>query len=137
MSVKGNAVLLAVLINPVFLAVAAAIGFACCRSAGIDPHGREMSMALVVFMIASQIAVVPVIFRRSGTAMGLTQSALIGLVVHLLVAVGLSLGVMVLLKINAAFAYWTLVFYWATLCGLAIIFIRAVRAVTRTPGANV
>jgi hypothetical protein len=124
-------VLFAGLINPILLALAAGGGFACCRAAGIDPHGRDLVMALVVFMLASQAALVPLVFRQGGTAMALTQAALVGMVMHLLVAIGLSVGVMLIGKTDAGFAYWTLAFYWATLLGLAIIFIRAVRGVTR------
>ncbi len=120
----------AVLLNPILLALSSAIGVACCHAGHLNPHARELMLAAVVFVIASQTALTPMLFSRRRTAMALTQAALIGLVLHLILAMALSVAILLTTKPSTAFAYWSLLFYWTTLCGLAFVFIRAVRTAT-------
>ena len=124
----------AALINPILLAIVFGTGMSVCRYAGINLHLHEAMLALTVFVIASEVALLPLMFQIKPTTLSLTQAALIGMVVHLMLAILLALAIMLLTKPAAAFAYWSLVFYWVTLAGLAFVFIRAVRQVPRTQG---
>jgi hypothetical protein len=114
------------------IAMVIAAGLSFCKIASIPPHTHELLMAAVVFLLAAQIALLPLFMLRQPNAMQLTRSALLGLVLHLFAAIVLAVAAMLALRPSVAFAVWTLIFYWTTLTGLAFVFVRAVQSTPAT-----
>jgi len=85
----------ALVLVPVTLAIAIAIGFALCRILRIDPHLKEMVAAVITCAIAGELAVVPLILSRGANQAGIAQAALIGTAVHMFVSIAIA-GVVVL-----------------------------------------
>jgi hypothetical protein len=119
------------LINPILLAITAGLAMAVCHAAGVRLHQHEMLLALVVFLLASQAAIAPLLLQAKRTTALVTQMALVGLALHLLVGAILAISTMLVLKAGMPFAYWSLLFYWTSLIGVAGVFVRAVRVTTQ------
>jgi hypothetical protein len=115
------------LVNPVVVVVFAAIGIAACRGAGTDPHLGQMILAAGICLLSSEFGILPVLFNGTLLRAHPAQAALLGTVVHLLMATTLSAIVFVWLRPPPAFLYWLLGMYWLTLGSLAIMFVKIVR----------
>jgi hypothetical protein len=115
------------LINPLVVAAFAAIGVAACRAEGADPHLGQLILAAGICLLSSEFGILPVLFNDALLRAHPAQAALLGTVVHLLMATTLSAIVFVWLRPPAAFLYWLLGMYWLTLGSLVVMFIKIVR----------
>jgi hypothetical protein len=117
------------LLIPATLALTAAGGYGIFAAIGRPTHPLEMSLALGAALIASTAGAIPVILARSATQLGMSQAALVGTAVHLLVAISLA-AVVVLghFALGPAFLYWLMAFYWISLLALVACSARMIRA---------
>ena len=129
-------VLRAMLLNPVVVFVSAAIGVSVCHALGADPHLREMAVAAGICLVSSELAALPVLFNASLLRAHISQAAMLGTVVHLLLATTMAAVVFLWLGPPIAFLYWLLPMYWLTLAALCVVFVRIMRH-TSSPGPNV
>jgi hypothetical protein len=91
---------------------------------------REVWAAASVGVIASQIALVPLILTRSANQATVSQAGLIATVLHLLLCGAGGLLAASALHASHAYLFWLCAFYWAT---LATVTLAAVRAVKTAP----
>jgi hypothetical protein len=128
------------LINPLVIVIATGIAFATCAAAGWNSHPREMFAAAIACLIASELAIVPLILVRGRTQSAVAQAALIGTIVHLFACAALGGGAILIarsIRLDGAFVYWLLALYWLTLIVLVTMFVRAVRFATADKTAAV
>lgn len=125
------------LLIPIFLAVACAIGVIACHVMGIDPHLKELIAAMITCLIAGGGATVPMLLARHADQGVVSQAALVGTIVQLFASIGIaSVAVMGHVPLGPAFLYWLLGLYWITLIGLVIAFIRCVRSAPPMSAVN-
>jgi hypothetical protein len=122
------ALLWAMLLNPLIVLVSAAIGFAVCRAAGINPHPPQMLIASGVCMFAAEMGMIPLLRQRNQSAAALFQAAFLGSVIHLALAAVLAVVVILGLKPGNSFVFWLLAMYWLTLASLCVLFVKTIRA---------
>jgi hypothetical protein len=118
------------LVIPVSLVLAAACGFAVCAALHINPHAREMLLAVGACFVASELALVPTLLTRGAEQPAVAQAGLLGTVIHLL-ACSVFGGALLLLKplsIDGTMVYWLLGMYWVTLIVLSTLFVRVLRS---------
>ena len=118
-------------ILPVVVLIVIGIGLGACTSGGLTLHGREMIAAAVIMLISAEAACVPgVMLRRADTAT-ISQAALGGTVIQMLLSVALAALLWVVkVKVEPTpFVAWMMAFYFATLAalvtGLCLAFGRA------------
>jgi hypothetical protein len=120
----------ALVLVPVILVVAVAVGFAACRMVGVEPHAREMIAAAVACLIAGELAVAPLILTRGADQSAVAQAVLLGTGIHLFASVGFA-AIVILgpghFGLAQSFIYWLLGLYWVTLIALVVGFAKAVR----------
>jgi hypothetical protein len=119
------------LINPLVILAATGIGYAVCAAAGWNSHPREMFAAAIACLIASELAIIPLILVRGATQTAVAQAALVGTVVHLFACAALGGGAILIarsVRLDGAFVYWLLALYWLTLIVLVMMFVRAVKS---------
>jgi hypothetical protein len=121
------------LLIPASLALTAAGGYGICAALGRSPHVMEMSVALGAVLIASAAGAVPVILARSATQLGMSQAALVGTAVHLLVAISLAAAAILGHFVGGSFLYWLMAFYWVSLIALVAAFARMIRHAAPAP----
>ena len=124
------------LLIPASIALTAAGGCGICAALGRSPHPLEMSVALGAVLIASIAGAIPVILARSATQLGMSQAALVGTAVHLLV--GISLAATAILGrfgLGGSFLYWLMAFYWISLIAMVAAFARMIRHAAPVPKA--
>jgi hypothetical protein len=117
----------AMFVNPFVVVLVAIVGIAVCRGIGVDPHLHELVMAGAICLFSSELAIVPVVFNETLLRTHQSQAALLGTVVHLLLATMMSAVVFLWLRPPSAFLYWLLAMYWLTLGWLCVFFVRIVR----------
>ena len=112
------------------IALAAACGFAVLSALNINPHPREMLLAAVACLVASELALIPILLARGAAQPAVAQAGLIGSVIHLLACsvFGAALIILKPLRIDGAIVYWLLGFYWLSLIVLSTLFVRALKA---------
>jgi hypothetical protein len=122
------------LINPLAIGAVVVAGVAGCRVAGVDPHARAAGLAAAAGLLASTLAIAPLLRPRWSSPVAPTQAALIALMLHLAVMLLAALaGVAVVARAEKLpLVGWTLVVFWATLAGVAIVAARTVRAEAST-----
>ncbi len=114
-------------VNLLAIVVAAAIGYFASRALGHDPHAREMLYAAVALLAASELALVPLLLSKGATQGPVSQAALLGTGVHMLVAMGGGFAVASAKHLLQPFIYWLCVFYWMTLIVVSVAGVKAVR----------
>lgn len=117
----------ALLLNPLALLIAAAIGWCVCAGVGWHLHPREMTIAAIMSLVAADVGVVPVVLTRGAGQAAMAQAALVGTAVHMLFLAALTTAIVFVVRPGAPFLYWVLIFYWATLVTLVIGFARSIR----------
>ena len=102
---------------PLVVIALAAGGYAIARGLGHAVMLRELGAAAMIALIAAEAACVPNLLSRGGDAASISQAALGGTVIHLLLCFGLVAGMwMVGVKLEARpFMLWLMLFYWGTL----------------------
>ena len=76
----------ALLVNPLVVVVSAIIGIAVCHAFGADAHLREMTLAAGLCLLSSELGMVPIVFNDVLLRTHAAQAALLGTVVHLMLA---------------------------------------------------
>ena len=112
------------LLIPVLLVAAG--GYALCAAAGWNPRPASMGLAAGAALLASGLALLPLVLTRGASQAAVAQAALVGTVVHLFGCLAAAAVMLIVARIPAA-TYWALAFYWATLIALVVAFTRAVR----------
>src|SRR5438093_7357047 len=111
-----------IVIIPLPIGIAAGCGWALCTALHLNPHPREMLLAAIACLIASELAIAPLILARGRAQASVTQAALLATIVHLFVC-SVFAGVILMWKslhLDGAVVYWLLSFYWLTLIVLAM-----------------
>jgi hypothetical protein len=121
------------LLAPVAVAVVAAGGAALCGALGWPPHVRAMANAAATCLAASALAAVPLVLTRGASQYAVAQAGLVATMIHLFVAAGVGVAFALAKRMDAAYAYWLLAFYFPT---LATVVAAAVRAVKAAPPAT-
>jgi hypothetical protein len=116
----------ALILNPVVVAVSAGIGLILCALLGWNPHERELIWAAGICLAAGEVAMLPLLLYRGAVPMHPAQAGLLATVLHLMVAMFIGGGIILLLQPVIAFAVWLMVFYGLT---LAVVFTAALRAI--------
>src|SRR5437867_2831160 len=97
-----------------------AIGCAACRSLGASSHSHEMLVAAVIAGVASAAACIPGVLVRGMDAGAVSQAALGGTVIQMLLSVALIPLIWIFgIRLEPApFVWWLMTFYWTTLLTL-------------------
>src|SRR5689334_3369892 len=113
---------------PVVVVLLAIIGFVSCKALKVDPGNREMLLAGGIALAATVAAVVPLIMVRGAKRYAVSQAALVGTVLHLMVAIGA--GGLVYLKLPPATPYllWLSGLYGASLIAVVVCSVQAVKS---------
>ena len=114
------------LINPAVLAVATVVALVVARVAGLNPV--PILAAAGIALIASEMAVLPMVLGRSKQPADVFIKAFGGTVIHL--GLFVMMGAIGILgsKLGNVFVYWLIGAYWITLIGLCTILIRVLRS---------
>ena len=113
---------------PIVVVLLAIIGFVSCKALGVDPGNREMFLAGGIVLAATVAAVVPLVIVRGHKQYAVSQAALVGTVLHLMVAIGA--GGVVYLKVQPATPYllWLSGLYGASLVAVVVCSVQAVKS---------
>jgi hypothetical protein len=113
---------------PVVVVLLAVIGFVSCKALGVNPGNREMLLAGGIVLAATVAAVVPLILVRGARQYAVSQAALVGTVLHLMVAIGA--GGMVHMKLHPAtpFLIWLSGLYATSLIAVVVCSVQAVKS---------
>ena len=113
---------------PLSALVAAAIGGGVCALAGASIHPRELTVALLVAVIAAELGAAAMFFTRQASQAAVAQAGLVATMIHLFGCV-IAMAVIFLGKIpmHAAFTYWFFGMYLATLIALVMGVVRQVK----------
>lgn len=103
-------------------------GYVLCKAMGWDAHPASMFAAGVVALLASGVALVPLVATRGADQSARAQAALVGTLIHMLGCLGGAAVMLVVVKTLPGAAVWLLAFYWTTLAVLATVLVREVRA---------
>ena len=120
------------LLLPLLLIVLAGAGIGVCRLAGWDPRYDAMIAAVAVCVIATVLAMVPLVLARNAIQGTVAFAGLASTVVQMMAAVAL---VALVMKVGVvadltALTYWLLAFYWVT---LAVLVTAAVKLLHKAP----
>ena len=118
--------------------IAAAAGYGVCRAAGWDPHLRELCVVVVVSLVAGLLAMVPAILARTLGISAVSQSGLLGTIVHMFLTILLSAVAWVakLVIAQKPYLFWLLAFYWVSLVAVVIALASVVRQVASRQAAT-
>ena len=102
---------------PLITAAFFAAGTALLMSCGVHIHTIDPLAAGVICAGAGILGVIPIAVSKRKDAVGIFQLALIGTVLHLVGAVGLTTAAMAahLVSAKLGFMYWLLAGYWISL----------------------
>jgi hypothetical protein len=117
------------------VALVTAGGFALCTVTGLNPHPRPMIAAAVTSVIVSMLSALPLVWTRNGSQATIAQAALAVTVIHLF-AHAVAAGVAIVARTNAAYVYWLMPLYWATLAALVVVLVRVVRSAPIAEGSR-
>ena len=116
------------LIHPVALTIGALLALAIGRATGLNPNPISIFAAAAIALVASELAVAPIVFNKSKDPANVFLKALMGTVLHLGLSVVMGAVGVFVLKLGSVFVYWLLGAYWITLIGLCTVFIRVLRS---------
>lgn len=126
-----------ILYIPLALTLAALIGYAVSRAAGIPSQAREIVGAFIPSLVAGMAALLPALAQRPHGQAAVVQGAFQGMVIHIGLSIALAFVFYLLLPLQGAasdrFAIWLLWFFAVTLLLVAASLIRVIR---RTPAAG-
>jgi hypothetical protein len=118
------------IINPIVIALLCGAGVALGRALAFDPHTFDMTLAAIVVLIGSEMALMPLVLTRGASQMAVTQAGLVATIVHLFAILALGGLVSFSLHRTQPFNYWALAFYWPTLAVVSVVSIKAIRQAT-------
>jgi hypothetical protein len=108
--------------------VTAGGGLALCAVMGWSIKPAPVLIAGSVALLASGLAMVPMLLTRGADQAARAQAGLVGTLVHMLGCLGGAAVLLVVVKTMPGAAYWLLAFYWTTLAALVVGLAREVRA---------
>lgn len=120
------------ILHPVFVALTAAAGLVACSFLSWNPHPRELALAAGVLLVASEMAMLPILLTRGANQLAVSQAALVGSMVHLFTA---AIAIFVLTS-SKPFTYWLLALYAATLVSVSMACVKAVRSAPIATGSS-
>jgi hypothetical protein len=126
------------LLIPVVLLVVAGAYWGLAVTLGWRPHARELIAAATACGVGGIFALAPSILMRGGDVAGVTQTALLGTVIHMFVTLLAAAIIWMggLVADRAAFVFLLLAFYWISLIALVLAMARLVRHARQAkPGA--
>jgi hypothetical protein len=127
----------ALLLIPIVLMLAAGVGYATCLALGVNPHVREMLTAGAALLLASELALVPLLLTRHSDQLAVSQAGLVGSMVHLFIAAAMAAVVLLGgIRLERSFLYWLFAFYFMTLLVLVGVFAKAIRSAPTAPAAG-
>lgn len=115
------------IINPIVIALLCGGGVVFCRGARVGPHMFDMALAAVVVLVASELALVPLVLTRGASQLAVTQAGLVATLVHLFLILALGALVAFLMHVSKPFNYWALALYCPTLAVISTTSIKAIR----------
>lgn len=115
------------LIHPVLIAAATVLVLIVGRMSGHNPSAVSIVAAAAIALVASELAVVPLLLNKSKNPADVFLRAFFGTILHLVLSVILGALAIFGLKLGGIFVYWLLGAYWITLIGLCIVFVRVLR----------
>lgn len=115
-----------------------AAGYAAAAALGHRPGPTWPIVAGGISVVAGVLAVLPVNRCRGASQAEVARASLMGMVVQMLVSLVGALVVLVGMKPDAAFGYWMLGFFWATLLFVSAVMVGASKAarVEAKPGRS-
>jgi hypothetical protein len=126
------------LLIPIVLLLVAGACWGSSVAMGWRPHGRELIAAATACGIAGVLALAPAVLMRGGDAAGVSQTALLGTVIHMFIALLLAAIIWLgrLVADRSAFLFMLLAFYWISLIVLVLALARLVRQASQSKSAN-
>src|SRR4051812_10991125 len=118
---------------PLAVVLTAAVGWAACAALGWNVHVLHLLIAAAAAVAAGELAVLPLGLARHSDQAGVSQAALGGTMIHLLVLATAAGAVCLTSRTPLAFLYWLGAFYAATLVTLVAAFSRSIRAAPAQP----
>ncbi|MDB5173020.1 MAG: hypothetical protein JWO87_654 [Phycisphaerales bacterium] len=124
-----------ILVIPLALGLAAAVGYGMLRLAERPPYLKEMVVAGGVALVATLAAALPALRNRHSAQPVVMQVSLYSSTIHMVLTLVLAVAIALLFRIRAQLpiALWLLWFYWVSLAALAWVLISVIRA---APPAN-
>ena len=119
---------------PLLMLIVISVGIAGCAGGGLPLHAREMTAAALVMLISAEAACLPALLWRKADTATMSQAALAGTVIQMLLSFALAAALW-LAGVRLAptpFVAWMMAFYWTTLAALVIAMSFAIR---RAPSA--
>jgi len=120
----------ALLLNPLIVAALCLLAMAVGQVAHLHIHQHDIILAAAASLIASELAMLPLIYFRQASQDTVAQVGLISTVLHLFLSAGIGFAISACLRLGQPFLYWLVIFYWATLITVSIVAVRAVKATT-------
>jgi hypothetical protein len=121
-----------VLLIPLVLVLAGALGHGVLRALYWQPYVREMVGAALPALVAGVVALLPALRQRAMGQAAVVQAAHLGLILHMGITLVLGLGVFFVGGMRGPamqpYACWLIWFFWVTLTGVAAGLIRLVRS---------
>jgi hypothetical protein len=127
-----------VLLIPVAVLLAAALGLALLKIAGKNLYARELLIAAVVATLAAEAALLPTFLTRGAPKSAVAQAGLVGTVLHMFLALvlGAALWSLGLAGHRPAFLYWLMLTYWVSLAAVVAALVLALRAAPNDPSPH-
>lgn len=114
---------------PVLIAAIVGGGIPALRAMSLKAHAPAAIVAAAITLLASALAVIPLILTRQASLPARVQAGLVATVVHMMAAAAL-VALEMTLHLGGASGgviYWLLPLYWATLIVLVIAITRTLR----------
>jgi len=110
------------------LCIAAGCGYGGCVLLHIQPHVKEMSLALLVATMCAAVATSLVMVAGGSSQTAIAQAGLMASVVHLVGCLAVAGGVILAgLASPLPMLLWMLPMYWATVIGLVVVILQMMR----------
>jgi hypothetical protein len=122
----------AILLNLILVIAVVALGVSVCSTRGIAAHTSDAALAAAIGLIAVAVGLLPIHFRRDRTPVTMFQSAWIGSILHMGLALALGVGGICFFKLSTPFVLWLLAIYWITLIGLCVALVKTLRTIGPT-----
>lgn len=121
------------LLVPLCVVAAAAVGCVVCAAAGAPQHVRQIIPAAAITALAGALATMPAYLARGAGQEAVMQAALASMGAHMLLTLALAAAAWALKAVVFAPALlgWLLGFYWLALAALAFALVRMIRQAGR------
>jgi hypothetical protein len=123
---------------PLTVIVVAAIAWGALRGVRHTVPTRELLLAAGIVLVAGELATLPMILSRGAGPAAVSQSSLLGTLIHLFLSITLAGAVAWMHAVSDVrmFLYLLVGFYWLTLVSLVMLSARAIRASSAASSPN-